>query len=77
VPDPSGLKRHYETVLTTERLQSWIRRLKGAALCALDTETDSLDGMRARIVGVSFAVEPGQAAYVPVAHDYPDAPEHC
>jgi len=75
VPDSSGLKRHYETVLTTGRLQHWIERLKGAALCALDTETDSLDGMRARIVGVSFAVEPGEAAYVPVAHDYPDAPE--
>ena len=75
VPDSSGLRRQYETVLTTERLQTWIQRLNGAALCALDTETDSLDGIRARIVGVSFAVEPGEAAYVPVGHDYPGAPE--
>jgi DNA polymerase-1 len=42
---------------------------------ALDTETDSLDAMRARIVGISFATEPGEAAYVPLAHDYPGAPE--
>ncbi|MFO0471082.1 MAG: DNA polymerase I, partial [Pseudomonadota bacterium] len=49
--------------------------LRAAPLAGLDTETDSLDPMRARIVGLSFAVEPGRAAYVPLAHDYPGAPE--
>ena len=68
------LARQYETVLTHERLQHWIARLQAADLSALDTETDSLDPMRARIVGISFAVEPGVAAYVPLRHDYGDAP---
>ncbi|MFN8892842.1 MAG: DNA polymerase I, partial [Betaproteobacteria bacterium] len=57
-----------------ERLDAWIERLMAADLAALDTETDSLDAMVARLVGISFAVEPGRAAYVPLAHDYPDAP---
>jgi DNA polymerase I len=73
--DPSTLARHYETVLTTERLEQWIERLRAAPLAALDTETDTLDAMRARIVGISFAVQPGEAAYVPMAHDYPGAPD--
>jgi len=68
------LAHEYETITTPERLQHWIERLRAAPLCALDTETDSLDAMRARIVGISFAVEPGRAAYVPLAHDYPGAP---
>ncbi|MBI5255708.1 MAG: DNA polymerase I [Burkholderiales bacterium] len=74
-PDPGGLKRHYESVLTHERLAHWIGLLRGAELAALDTETDSLDPMRARIVGISFAVTPGEAAYVPLRHDYPGAPD--
>ena len=45
--------------------------LQAAELVAIDTETDSLDAMRAQIVGISFAVEPGRAAYVPLAHSYP------
>jgi DNA polymerase-1 len=65
----------YETVLTRERLAHWLERIAAAELVALDTETDSLDGMRARIVGISFATEPGAAAYVPLRHDYPGAPE--
>jgi len=73
-PDVSNLQRHYETVLTRERLDAWLERLRVAPLCALDTETDSLDPMRAHIVGISFAVQPGEAAYVPVTHDYPGAP---
>jgi len=73
-PDVSNLQRHYETVLTRERLDAWLERLRAAPLCALDTETDSLDPMRAHIVGISFAVQPGEAAYVPVTHDYPGAP---
>jgi DNA polymerase-1 len=69
------LAREYETVSTWEHFDAWLQRLQQAELVAIDTETDSLDGMRARIVGISFAVEPGRAAYVPLTHDYPDAPE--
>ncbi len=59
----------YETVLDEAQLQRWLDRLTRAELFAFDTETTSLDYMVADIVGVSFAVEPGHAAYVPVAHD--------
>ena len=69
------LPREYETVFTWEQLDAWMATLLHAELVAVDTETDSLDGMRARIVGISFAVEPGRAAYVPLAHTYPGAPE--
>ena len=65
----------YETILTQERLDHWLARLRAAPLAALDTETTSLDAMAARIVGISFAVEPGAAAYVPLAHNYGDAPD--
>jgi len=74
-PDNSTLARSYETVLDADRLAHWLDRLKTAPLAALDTETDSLDPMRARIVGISFAVQPGEAAYVPVAHDYAGVPD--
>lgn len=70
----SDQPRRYETVLDLARLDAWIARLRAATLSAVDTETDSLDPMRARIVGISFAVEPDEAAYVPVTHDGPDAP---
>jgi len=69
------LAREYETITTWDRLETWLATLQAAGLSAVDTETDSLDPMSARIVGVSFAVEPGRAAYVPLTHDYPDAPE--
>jgi DNA polymerase-1 len=69
------LAREYETVLTREALDRWMARLREAEIVALDTETDSLDPMRAQIVGLSFAVKPGEAAYVPVAHTYPGAPD--
>ncbi len=69
------LAREYETITTWDRFEAWLQRLQRAELTAIDTETDSLDGMRARIVGISFALEPGHAAYVPLTHDYPDAPE--
>jgi DNA polymerase-1 len=69
------LPREYETVLTPERLQAWIDVLMAAEIAAVDTETDSLDAMQAQIVGISFAVEPGRAAYVPLMHNYPGAPE--
>ncbi|MDE1928305.1 MAG: DNA polymerase I [Burkholderiales bacterium] len=68
------IARAYETITDWPRFDAWMERLHGADLVAIDTETDSLDGMRARIVGISFAVEPGRAAYVPLAHSYPDAP---
>jgi DNA polymerase-1 len=64
----------YETVLTGAQLDAWLERIKAAGLFAFDTETTSLDYMAARIVGVSFAVTAGEAAYVPLAHDYPGAP---
>ena len=65
----------YETILTWERLDAWIDRLRGGELAAVDTETTSLDAMRAEIVGVSFSIVPGEAAYVPLAHNYPGAPD--
>ncbi len=68
-------KRHYETLLTTADLARWIEKIKAAKLVCLDTETTALDPMAARIVGMSFAVEPGEAAYLPLAHAYPGAPE--
>ncbi|HSI58306.1 MAG TPA: DNA polymerase I [Ideonella sp.] len=71
----AGLVREYETITTEERLDHWLALLQAAPLSAVDTETDSLDAIRARIVGISFAVEPGRAAYVPVAHDGPGAPD--
>ena len=71
----AALQRSYETLLTQERLDHWLARIRAAPLVAFDTETTSLDEMHARIVGVSFAVMPGEAAYVPLAHDYPGAPE--
>lgn len=64
----------YETVLSAEQLQAWVERLQQADLISFDTETDALDAMRARLVGISLAVEPGRAAYIPVGHDYPGAP---
>ncbi|MGM3151363.1 hypothetical protein, partial [Escherichia coli] len=56
----------YETVLTGEQLQAWVERLQQAELISFDTETDALDAMRARLVDISLAVEPGRAAYIPV-----------
>jgi len=64
----------YELVLTEDRLAAWLEKLETAALIAFDTETTSIDSMLAEIVGVSLAVEPGKACYIPVAHDYPGAP---
>jgi DNA polymerase-1 len=66
--------RLYETIVDRSALDIWLTRLDRAALASFDTETDSLDYMRARIVGVSFCVTPGEAAYVPLAHDYEGAP---
>ncbi|MCB1923742.1 MAG: DNA polymerase I [Gammaproteobacteria bacterium] len=65
----------YDVVFEHAALERWLDRLKTSTLFAFDTETTSLDYMQARIVGVSFAVEAGEAAYVPLAHSYPGAPE--
>ena len=73
--DPSlSVPGEYETVLEPQQLQAWVERLQQAELISFDTETDALDAMRARLVGISLAVEPGKAAYIPLGHDYPGAP---
>ncbi|MHA7598333.1 DNA polymerase I [Alicycliphilus sp. T452] len=64
----------YDIILAWAQLDDWLARLKAAPLAAIDTETTSLDELRAEIVGISFSVEPGAAAYIPLAHDGPDAP---
>ncbi len=72
--DPPA-ETHYETVLTDAQLDQWIAVVNAAALTALDTETTSLDAMRAELVGISLCCEAGRAAYIPLAHRYPDAPQ--
>ena len=74
-PPPAAMEVEYDTVLDETAFDTWLARLNEAEEFAFDTETDQLDYMQARIVGVSFAVEPGQAAYVPLTHDYPGAPD--
>ncbi|HEY0767148.1 MAG TPA: DNA polymerase I [Steroidobacteraceae bacterium] len=74
-PAPADIARRYETVSRWEDLERWLAALRAAELFAFDTETTSLDYMRAEIVGVSFCIEPGVAAYVPLRHVYPGAPE--
>ena len=69
---PSEL--HYETILEQAEFERWLEKLASAELFAFDTETDGLDYMQAKIVGVSFAVTAGEAAYLPLAHDYLGAP---
>jgi len=74
VAPSAALARRYEKILTREALDVWLAKLAAAPLISFDTETDSLDYMQARVVGVSFAVTPGEAAYVPLGHDYAGAP---
>ena len=71
---PTVPEKRYEMVTTEADLARWLEALAAADLFAFDTETTSLDYMQAAIVGVSFAVTPGHAAYVPLAHDYAGAP---
>ncbi|EGQ7766393.1 DNA polymerase I [Vibrio parahaemolyticus] len=68
-------RSQYETILDEASFNAWLEKLKATELFAFDTETDSLDYMVANLVGLSFAIDEGIAAYVPVAHDYLDAPE--
>ncbi|TXS93687.1 DNA polymerase I [Parahaliea maris] len=75
VVQAEALETHYVTVTEQADLDTWLERLAAAELFAFDTETTSLNYMEARIVGLSFAVTAGEAAYVPLAHDYPGAPD--
>ncbi|WP_417765330.1 DNA polymerase I [Spongiibacter tropicus] len=72
---PAALEKDYQVVTDAKQFEAWLDVLRKAALFAFDTETTSLNYMQARVVGVSFAVEAGTAAYVPFGHDYIDAPE--
>jgi DNA polymerase-1 len=72
-PNPP-VPRDYHKIVSQEALDAWLAKLAAAPLISFDTETDSLDYMQARIVGLSFAVAPGEAAYLPLGHDYAGAP---
>lgn len=67
--------RQYETILTQAQLDAWLAKLAAAPLVCFDTETTSLEPMQAKIVGLSFSIAPGSATYVPLKHDYFDAPQ--
>lgn len=71
----ADIVREYDTIQTWEQFDAWFATIDAAALTAFDTETTALDPMLARLVGLSFSVEPGKAAYLPVAHRGPDMPE--
>ena len=66
--------KHYETILTWQQFDAWLPKLEAAECVAIDTETTSLDAMRADLVGISWSVKPGEAAYLPLRHEGPDAP---
>jgi len=68
-------KAHYETILTNAQLAAWLEKILAANLVCVDTETTGLDMMNAQLVGMSFAITPHQAAYLPLAHIYPGAPD--
>lgn len=73
--ESAPVETKYQVILTKKELKTWTEKLKQAALFAFDTETDSLDYMQANLVGMSFAVQSGEAAYLPIAHDYIGAPK--
>ena len=72
---PEPVATDYDLILDQAQLQQWVALLEAENLIAVDTETTSIDYMQAELVGFSFAVSPGRAAYLPVAHDYPGAPD--
>jgi DNA polymerase-1 len=74
-PTATITEKNYSVITDKASLNEWLERLKKAPLFAFDTETTSLRYMEAQVVGVSFAIEPGEAAYVPFGHDYMGAPE--
>ena len=73
--DAPAIVKNYQLVLTESELTAWIEKINHADLVAVDTETTSLDYMRAQLVGISLSTAPGEAAYIPFAHDYMGAPE--
>ncbi|ACO76330.1 DNA polymerase I [Azotobacter vinelandii CA] len=73
--DPAAPGTHYETLLDRERFAAWLDKLKQAGLIAFDSETTSLDAQQAELVGLSFAVAPLEAAYIPLAHSYMGVPD--
>ncbi|HEY9063697.1 MAG TPA: 5'-3' exonuclease H3TH domain-containing protein, partial [Burkholderiaceae bacterium] len=75
-PVPAApLEKRYDTILTLEALEAWAQKVEAAEITAIDTETDSLDPMRAQIVGLSVSVAIGEAAYIPLRHNHPGAAE--
>ncbi len=74
-PQTPPKKGVYQTILKKSELKTWLKKIDKAPLVAVDTETTSLNYMQAEIVGISLAVKKGEAAYIPVAHDYPGAPD--
>ncbi len=74
-PPPPAQEKHYETITSWDRFEHWLSKINAAELTALDTETDSLVNMEARIVGISFSVQAWEAAYIPLRHAGLDAPE--
>ena len=74
-PPAEAVEARYETILDQARFDVWLEKLRQAPLFAFDTETTGLDAQRAQLVGLSFAVQAHEAAYVPLAHDYADAPQ--
>ncbi len=75
IPVKANIIKEYQTVLTEAQLADWVVKIKAGELIAVDTETTSLDYMVADLVGISIAVEAGQAAYIPFGHDYLGVPE--
>ncbi|MFZ5523440.1 MAG: DNA polymerase I [Pseudomonadota bacterium] len=81
VPESSGIEPNrtdnalYETILTEAQLDSWLKEILATELVSVDTETTGLDMMNAQLVGISFAIRPHHAAYLPLAHVYPGAPD--
>ncbi|HEX2139653.1 MAG TPA: DNA polymerase I, partial [Woeseiaceae bacterium] len=71
---PVPREGHYETIFTREELDEWLRRIDNAPLVSIDVETTSIEYMKAELVGISLAVTPREAAYIPLAHDYTGAP---
>ncbi|HET7033634.1 MAG TPA: DNA polymerase I [Casimicrobiaceae bacterium] len=72
---PPPVPRHYEAVLDAAALERWVEAIERADVVCVDTETTSIEPMQARIVGLAFAIEPGRACYIPLAHRYPGAPD--
>jgi len=75
LPTAEAIETDYQIIFSKEAFNTWLAKLKGAELFAFDTETTSVDYMKAELVGLSFAIEAGTAAYVPLTHDYEDAPQ--